>query len=141
MFLFSRNSSHICACDWGPSEFKNLHGVVHCAQYKTGTCTSKLFLVFIKALLMQFSFHQGDKLQTILTYLSTVGVTRLNSCASPQEGGSGFQLLSSPVCGIVPTVVCLSTINDQCFCSPANVPLCHLLSFKNVIYHLLNESK
>lgn len=42
MFLFLRNSSHICACDWGPSEFKNLHGVVHCTQYKTGMCLSKL---------------------------------------------------------------------------------------------------
>lgn len=41
MFLFLRNSSHVCACDWGPSEFKNLHGVVHCTQYKTGMCVSK----------------------------------------------------------------------------------------------------
>lgn len=29
IFLFLRNSSHLCACDWGPSEFKNLHGVVY----------------------------------------------------------------------------------------------------------------
>ncbi|XP_077664300.1 very-long-chain (3R)-3-hydroxyacyl-CoA dehydratase 1 isoform X1 [Eretmochelys imbricata] len=34
--LCSWNSSHLCACDWGPSEFKNLHGMVYNTQYKTG---------------------------------------------------------------------------------------------------------
>ncbi|XP_043365329.1 very-long-chain (3R)-3-hydroxyacyl-CoA dehydratase 1 isoform X1 [Dermochelys coriacea] len=33
--LCSWNSSHLCACDWGPSEFKNLHGLVYNTQYKT----------------------------------------------------------------------------------------------------------
>ena len=35
VFFFLRNCTYFCACGWGPSEFKNLHGVARYSQYKT----------------------------------------------------------------------------------------------------------